>query len=332
MLTRELSVEEKDDFNKVVTHPLQSWEWGAFRQKTGVVVRRFGNFEKNKLVSGFQIFFHSIPKTPYTIGYLPKGPLPKPEDLLLLGDIAKNHNCIFIKLEPNIQVDTIKDFSPINFARPFKNLRPSAKSLFTRYTFVLDLTKSEDELMKLMKDKTRYNIRLAQKKGVVIKEDNSETAFNRYLELTQQTTLRQQFYAHNKEYHRMMWHSLHPDNQGMAHLFTATYQNTILTTWIVLLFNNILYYPYGASSLEFRDVMANNLMLWETALWGKKQNATSYDLWGSLGPNPNPKDPWYGFHRFKEGYNPELVEFVGSYDLVLNPSLYSVYNLADKAR
>ena len=78
--------------------------------------------------------------------------------------------------------------------------------------------------------------------------------------------------------------------------------------------------------------MASNLMMWEAIRFGKKNGAKMFDMWGALGPNPNPKDPWYGFHRFKEGYGAKLTESIGTYDLVINPYLYPLYNLADRLR
>ena len=73
--------------------------------------------------------------------------------------------------------------------------------------------------------------------------------------------------------------------------------------------------------------MASNLMMWEAIKWGKKHNAKHFDLWGCLGPDADKNHPWYGFHRFKEGFGGELVEFMGSYDLVINPILYNIYTV-----
>jgi lipid II:glycine glycyltransferase (peptidoglycan interpeptide bridge formation enzyme) len=115
-------------------------------------------------------------------------------------------------------------------------------------------------------------------------------------------------------------------------LFTATYENSIIAAWIIFTWKNTVYYPYGASSRLHRDVMAPNLLLWEIARWAKKQGFYYFDLWGAMGPDPDTKDPWYGFHRFKEGYNPALTESLGSYDLVIHPLRYTLYTLADSAR
>lgn len=326
MLIREVTPQEKEAFNAVVVHPLQSWEWGEFREKTKIKVARFGYFDKTALKSGFQITFHQIPKTNFTIGYLPKCIMPDKMMLEALTNIAKENNCIFFKLEPSVKIN------PDNKQSKFllDNGCFYGKPLFTKYTFELDLRPDETTLLANMKPKTRYNVRIAQKNEVKVFEDNSQEAFNKYLELTFTTTKRQRFYAHDENYHKLMWQTLLPS--GMAHLLKATYQNQILVTWIVFIFNNILYYPYGASSREFKDVMASNLMMWEAIRFGKLMNCHTFDLWGSLGPNPDPKDPWFGFHRFKEGYGANLVEFIGTFDYIINLPMYRFYSLADNLR
>lgn len=333
MEIRNISEKEKVEFNKVVSHPLQSYEWGEFRDKTGIKVIRRGFFNKGKLVKAFTLTIHKIPNTPFNIGYLPKGDLPDRELLNELHKIGKEENCIFIQLEPNVQKN-INQSSIINY----QSLKPAAHPLFTKYTFVLDLTKSEDELLKAMHPKARYNIKVAQKHGVEIFLHNSDKAFNAFLTLNNQTTARQRFYSHPNKYFRHMRNSLKmnslrrlPDRLT-AHLLTAEYKGKTLTAWILFAFQETLYYPYGASSNENREVMASNLMMWEAIRFGKKLGLKKTDLWGSLGPNPDPKDPWFGFHNFKQKFAPEHVEFIGSYDLVVNPLLYQVYKLADKLR
>ncbi len=321
MIVREVYLEEKEQFNQVVTHPLQSWQWGEFREKTGVKVLRISGFEQKNVISGFQLTIHPIPKTNYTIGYLPKCTKPDSQIFEALKKIGQDYNCIFIKMEPNLTSG--KQYFLENNCMP-------GRPLFTKYTFQIDLRKTEENLLEQMKQKTRYNLRLAQKNGVKVEEDNSLNAFQAYLELTFQTTKRQKFYAHNKEYHEKMWQTLFPS--GIAHLLKATYKNQILATWILFTFNNVLYYPYGASSREYREVMASNLLMWEAIRFGQQQHCHTFDMWGSLGPEPDTKDPWYGFHRFKEGYGANLVEFIGTYDFILNQPLYNLYNIADNLR
>lgn len=311
-------------WDSLINHPLQSWAWGEFRKSMGVKVVRIGVFENKKLVDGWQLTFHSVAHLPFTIGYFPKGPAPTKEMLETLARFGRQQKSISIQLEPDIT-----SAEPVALTS-FPGLKRAHHPLFTNYTFVLNLTKSENELLAAMHPKTRYNIRLAQRKGVVVKEDSSEAAFSAYLALSAETTQRQGFYAHNQTYHRHMWKTLH--EAGIAKLFTASFDGKIITAWIIFCWKNTVYYPYGASSRSHREVMAPNLMLWEIATWAKKQGYFYFDLWGAMGPNPDTNDPWYGFHRFKEGYAPELVEFIGSFDLIIHPSWYRLYTAADSLR
>ncbi len=301
-------------------HPLQSKKWGEFRKKTGI-----------KVVTGknFLLTIHPVPKTNFTIGYLPKGNNIDQELLNELEIIGKNENCIFIQIEPNIEKGEIE--------YNFNKLVPAAHPLFTKYNFILDISKSEEEILKNMSQKTRYNIRLAEKKGVTIYKDNSENAFKDYLRLTNETTKRQNFYSHTQEYHQLMWDTLKTSetinkDELSAHLFTARYNNETLAAWILFVLGDTLYYPYGSSSSKHREVMASNLLMWEAIKFGKSLGLKNFDMWGALGTNPNPKDPWFGFHRFKQGYNPRAVEYVGSFDLVINNKMYFIYKIADKIR
>jgi lipid II:glycine glycyltransferase (peptidoglycan interpeptide bridge formation enzyme) len=315
---------QKSDWNKIVAHPLQSWAWGEFRKKMGIQVVRIGTYTNGKLTDGWQLTFHQIPHTPLTVGYFPKGPQPTEMMIARLNEIGIQYHAIFIQLEPNIIVRNSK------FEIRNSNLKPSHHPLFTKYTFILDLTKSEDELLAAMHPKTRYNLRVAQKHGVVIREDNSPKAFYTFVQLSEETTIRQKFLAHNRNYQIKMWETMH--QAGIARLFTAVVGDEIVAAWILFFWNDTVYYPYGASGRNRREIMAPNLLLWEIVKNAKASGYKKFDLWGAIGPNPDPNDPWYGFHRFKQGYNPELVEFAGSFDLVINPVFYKLYCLADDVR
>ncbi len=370
MEIREIAEKEKIEFNRVVTHPLQSYEWGEFRQATGIKVIRRGFYKNNKLIKAFTLTIHKIPHTPSTIGYFPKGDLPDTDVIHELIKIGKTEKCIFIQLEPNIIKKNVSKTNIVNYENENLNfiencklkienltITPAAHPLFTKYTFVLDLTKTEEELLKNMHSKARYNIKVAKKHGVEVTENNSDKAFENYLKLMSETTARQKFYAHTENYHRVLWKTLkcHPEfisgssndkmlkqvqhdktgketNKLTTHLLTAKYQDKILTAWMLFVFKDSLYYPYGASSSENREVMSSSLMMWEAIRFGKKLGLKKFDMWGALGPDPDPKDPWFGFHNFKQKYSPDHVEFIGSYDLIINPALYQLYKLTDKLR
>ncbi len=330
MPIKPVSSSQKEDFDRLAAHPLQSWAWGEFRQKMGQKVARFGIFEGQKMVGSFQLFFHHLPHLSYTVGYFPKGPMPTPLIIKTLKKVGQENKAIFIKLEPNIQKSEIRSASRRTKSEIKKLGLIKGKPLFTRHTLIIDLQKSEEELMASFASKTRYNIRLAQKRGVKIVEDNSQKGFEQYWQLMEETTKRQKFYAHNKAYHQLMWQEM--SRAGIAHLLRAVYKKETLAAWILFAFNGVLYYPYGASTRRHQEVMASNLMMWEAIRLGKSLGCKKFDLWGTPGPDPKPDDPWFGFHRFKMGYRPEIVEFIGTYDLVLRPVFYQFYLWADKIR
>jgi len=335
MQYKTVTTDQKSVYNSIVNHPLQSYEWGEFREKEGIKVIRKGFFDKNKLLNGYQLTIHKVPHTSFTIGYLPKGDMPTKELIEELQIIGKQENCIFIQLEPNVvKSKETNSNSQIHILKSL-HLRHAAHPLFTRYTFVLDLTKTEEEILKTMHPKSRYNIKVAQRHNVTISEENSKNAFKEYWRLLEETTKRQKFYAHTKHYHELQWQTFSHTNDTdslTSHLFTASYDNKVLTALLFFIFHDTLYYPYGASSNEHRNVMHSNLAMWEGIRYGKKLGLKKFDMWGALGEEPDSNDPWFGFHDFKRKFGPEHIEFIGSYDLVINHSIYKAYKVADKLR
>lgn len=293
-------------FNKIATHPVQSWEWGEFRKKWGNEVIRF---------PFGQMTLHKLPFLPYKVGIFSKGPKPNTKMLTQIKEYAIKNKVIFVKIEPNV----LKNENDIKILKKFGAV--PGKKLFTPSTFWIDLTKSEEELLKSFHPKTRYNIKLAQKKGVTVKENSSNKAFEKYWELMKATTKRQKFYAHNKKYHKLMWQTL--SKSGIAKLLTASYKNEVIVAWILFIWKDFLYYPYGASSDKYKNVMAPNLMMWEAIRYGKSLGLKTFDLWG--------RETGKGFTKFKEGYNPKVVEFLGTWDLPISP-LYWLYVIAEKIR
>ncbi len=296
-----------NNLDKIATHPLQTSAWAEFRTKWGneVIETKYGI-----------LTLHKLPFTSYKIGMFIKGLPPTEEMLGDLKKIGKEKNLVFIKLEPNVQKEE----------KLVKLMKSSGatlgKTLFTPSTFWIDLSPTEEELMKSFSSKTRYNIRVAERNGVTVKEDNSDTAFDKYLELTRETIKRQGFYAHSEKYHRLMWKILR--KAGIARLLTATYKGEIITTWILFSWKNFLYYPYGASTKSHKNVMANNLMMWEAIKFGKKLGLSTFDLWG--------REEGKGFTKFKEGYNPKVIEFLGTWDLIINRPMYMLYKIGEWIR
>jgi lipid II:glycine glycyltransferase (peptidoglycan interpeptide bridge formation enzyme) len=228
------------------------------------------------------------------------------------------------KLVAHTEKHMMKKFPEGNF-----QLVKSKHPLFPEWTQAIDLSMTEEELLKNVKSKTRYNIRLAEKKGVVIKEQSDDEGFKVFKELYFATTKRQKYFGHDEHYHEVIWKHM---KNGVAHILIPYFENTPLAVYELFYFNNILYYPYGGSSDQYRNLMGANLLMWKAMLLGKQLGAVGYDMWGSLSPTYDPHDPWAGFTKFKEGYNAQFVQFIGSYDLVINPVLYKIYSVAYKLR
>jgi len=317
--------DDKKLWDLLATHPIQSWAWGEFRKQMNVVCERIIVLKNDAPESVFLVTFHKVPKTQASVAYCGKCPMPPAELLRFIDTIGKKHNAICVQFEPETLPSQNKIPPPAD-----NRFIPSHHPLFTPYTFLLDLSKTEKDLLANMHTKTRYNIRVAQKHGVKISHDNSPSAFERFLRLESETTQRQGFYAHNERYKRTMWETM--NHSDVAHIWEATYNKETLASWIIFEWKNHIYYPYGASSRSHREVMAPTLLMWEIALWAKKNGKTVFDLWGALGLEPDTHDSWYGFHRFKEGFNPVHAHTTDSYDYILSPMAYRLYTAADVLR
>lgn len=290
-------------------HPLQSLEWEEFKKGTGGETSR---------VDGLLVTWHKIPLTPWRVGYVGKSSLPSLATIKKLEKEARMRGVITVRMEPDATKQEAK-----RWLSAYQEILRPGRHYFTPTTFWLYLDKTEEEILAGMHPKGRYNIKLAQKHGVVVKEDGSNEALETFLDLMfAKTAKRHRFYARNLEYYRKLWAVLH--RGGIAHLFTANYGGEVLAAWIVFKYDGRLYYPYGASSDNNKQVMAPSLLLWETVRWGKSQGCLVYDLWGA--------EKGRGYDRFKEQFGPARIELVGTWDVVVNPWLYPIYRLAEEMR
>ena len=333
MITRILYDEEKIDYDRHVQHPVQTWAWGDFQITQGHKIYRLGVFDNDKMVSAYSVSFHQIPHTSYSIGTILRGPSINQDMITNIKKIAADENAVFIKFEPDVYQKTFdannhpsSEIEPINFP----DLVISPKVAFYPYSYVIDLTKSEDDLLSAMRPKTRYNIKIANRNNVEVHEDSTDAGFEVYLKLLFETTKRQGFYLHSEKYHHQLWDTLKPT--GMVHIMLSKFQNQTLSAYMLFVLKDKLFYPYGSSLAVHKEVMAQNLLMWETIKFGRSLSLKSFDMWGCLGPDARETDNGYGFHYFKQGYGGQLVQFVGTYDLVINRQLYQLYNLIDKYR
>lgn len=314
---------DQDQYDQKATHPLQAWVWGEARKKMGIEVVRIGEFDDETLQNVYQLTLHKIPYTSYKVGYLPKSNFPSKEVTEFLTEFGKKNNIIFIKLEPN---ETAEESSIQHLA---SNILKSPQPLFTEWTIIMDLKQTEEELLKKMKEKTRYNIRLAAKKGVIVKDESNEKGFEIFSKLYFDTCKRQGYFGHDLNYHKIIWENL---KNKLAYILTAYYNDIPLAAYELFYFNKTLYYAYGGSSIEYRNLMGANLLMWEAIKLGKKLGAEKFDMWGSLSPNYEGNDTYLGFTKFKEGYGGDYTQMIGTFDLVINDNAYRLYNVVNNLR
>ena len=227
--------------------------------------------------------------------------------------------------------------------KKFYNCKKSSNEVQPRDTLILDLTKSEEELLKDMKQKTRYNIRLAGKKELRITnyelrtddKENFKEKFENFWELVKETSRRDKFKSHNKDYYWKMLESLSKPEGDIrecrlqTRLYLAEYDNKIIAANIVLFFGDLAIYLHGASSSEYRNMMAPYLLQWRQILDAKKMGCEKYDFWGVSSDTECPRRglsvSWGGITKFKKGFGGFEKNYIGAYDLIFNSIEYTIY-------
>jgi len=308
---------------------LQSWQWGEIKEKSGNQILRIAGVDKQgKIVQVFLFTVHNLPLGKVLINYA-KGRF-VPEEVLQFLQKQYGKKAIFIKLEPEEWLETAGYYHlPLakkHWSKNGLNYYLSASPVFARHTFIVDLTQTPEKLLSLMRAKTRYNINLAKRKGVVIKDETvNPKAFENFFFLYEQTVNRQNYLGHCRKYHQLVWQIM--SKSGYARILTAYYQNEPLASYTLFFFKDTAYYLYGGSSSHHKEVMASNLLMWEAMLLAKKLGCQKFDLWGALAKNYSPKHSWAGFHRFKEGYGGIHYSYLPTIDVVFAPFSYFCFNL-----
>lgn len=305
---------------------LQSYEWGEFQKKMGRKVWRLQvSTNVGKILASA-----TIVKMPLSRGlsyfYCPRGPVLAPSintekvwRLILdkVSDWTFGERPIFFRVDPEI-LSNNKWFTPT--AVGFKKIPWEIQPQTTR---VLDLTLSEEQLLYQAKPKTRYNIHLAQKKGVSVVEYHDGSQVKVFWDLLNKTTARDRFSAHPYLYYFNLMEVL--GKAGQASLFIANYQRRPLAAAIVGNFAGRAIYLHGASSDRMRNVMAPYLVQWSAILSAKARGDKIYDFGGVAPARAAANHPWAGITRFKAGFGGREVSYLGAYDLVYSKSWYRLY-------
>jgi len=291
---------------------LQSWEWGAFQQQLGRQVERVYHVDANGVLLG-QAIKMDLPLGQF-YWYLPKGPLGTMSQARMESVLREElPDATFLRIEPRgvSRLLQVVDVQP-------------------RTTLQLDLTQSEETLLMGMKSKTRYNIRLSERKGVVCRQADLE-AFEDFIRLMDQTTQRDQFVAHPDVYYRTMLESL-SGQEARARLIMAYFEGRPIAGNIVLDFHGVRSYLHGATSNLHRNVMAQYALHWYVILEAKRAGMQAFDFWGVAPEDAGPEHPWAGISRYKQGFGGRVLEMPGTFDLPMRHLWYSMYRMGKKVR
>jgi peptidoglycan pentaglycine glycine transferase (the first glycine) len=300
-------------------HLLQTTAWGDLKSTFGWSVERVVASD-----AGAQILLRRIVPG-MNFAYLAKGPVGEVWDALWpeIDAICQRRRVIFIKVEPDQWV------GPEGLDLPPRGFKPSVHSIQPPRTLLVDLSGDEEAILDRMKQKTRYNIKLAQKKGVTVRRTADLDVFHR---LMQVTSRRDRFGVHSLAYYRRAYELFHARNS--CDLLLAEFQQEPLAALMVFAQGARAWYLYGASSNEHRDRMPTYLLQWEAMRWARERGCTQYDLWGVPDADENTleteftdrSDGLWGVYRNKRGFGGKLCRAAGPWDRVYSPIAYRLYS------
>jgi len=314
-------------------HILQTRSWGALKSQFGWADERVGLIQDGALVAGAQLLYRRLPTGMGRLAYVPKGPLmdwsdeEQTEDLLsILDHTARSQGAIALTVEPDLPDEP----TPSERLRSLGFQPSPLGSVQPRRTIVVDLSPEEEEILMAMKSKTRYNVRLAGRKGVTVRAGD-EADLPTFHALMAATSARGDFGIHTPAYYEAA-HRLFVD-QNRARLLLAEVEGKPVAAVIVFALPPRSWYFYGASSNAHREKMPTYLLQWEAMRWAKSLGCTSYDLYGVPDEDKETlereftqrNDGLWGVYRFKRGFGGRLARSVGAWDRVYAPLRYRLY-------
>lgn len=304
------------------------WHDVKYNWKHEVVVSRDAS---GQIRGGMSLLIRKFPIIGTSLMYAPRGPVCDLYDIEVMRDLksgadklAKKHRAHILKIDPDI-LDGDDKFSSVMDGLGFKQFKggDGFETIQARFNYRLYLDgRSEDELFANLTQKTRYNVRVAQKHGVEIRVVGKEY-LDDFIRIMQTTGERDGFSVRPKSYFERMLDAL----GEYCRLYMAFYEGQPVSGAVTTNYAGKTCYIYGASDNVHRNVMPNYLIQWEMIKWAVEADCTVYDFQGVSG-NIDETDPLYGLYRFKKGFNGTLDELCGEFDYYYKPF---AAKLADKA-
>jgi len=316
--------------NLPTSHVLQSWSWGEFKAAYGWTATRLLFTEGGQIRAAAQVLRRQLPRLPLAVMYVPKGPALDYADLSLLETVlarleavARRGRAIFVKIDPDVCLADDDESHPVVAALTQRGWRHSAEQIQFPNTVLVDLARDEDAILAAMKSKTRYNIRLAARRGVRVRLGSMDD-LPLFYRLYNETSQRDGFLIRPYAYYQDAWGRFL--KAGRAQLFLAEHEGETLAGLILFIFGKTAWYMYGASSGRQRKLMPNHLLQWEAMRWARAQGCTVYDMWGA--PDVlDESDPMWGVYRFKAGFGGQFTRRIGAYDYPTWRPLYWAYTV-----
>ncbi len=314
-------------------HVLQSWEWGEIKRQTGWQAQRLLFTRGGQPVAAAQILTRQLGRLPLGMQYVPKGPALDYCDRELVTQVlavlerqARQRRLILLKIDPDVRADSDE-------GRAFAGLLKrrgwiySADQVQFKNTALIDLTPAEETMQAAFKPKWRYNLRLAERKGVRVRIATPGD-LDTFYRLYQETAQRDGFIIRPYDYYRVAWETLlTAQGHTGGRLFLADVAGDTVAGLFLARFHQTVWFLYGASSSRHRETMPNHLLQWEAIRWAKQAGCTVYDMWGAPTELVE-SDALWGVWRFKEGFGAQFTPHVGAYDFAATQPVYWLYTVA----
>jgi len=316
---------------------LQSYEWGELKETFGWIPHRLLFEQGGEPVAAASVLERPFRAFRRSLFYCSRGPVLdySNRDLLVsvlegLRDYCRRQGGFLLKLDPAVELPGGQPVADTLTSLGFRRLVDEGGFGGTqpRCVMKLDLTPSPDELLAACKSKTRYNIRLASRKGVTVRDNCTPAEVDTFYDLLQVTTERDRFTVRPRAYFHRLWELLEP--AGFARLALAYYEDEPIAGALVTRFGDTCCYLYGASANRHRNRMPNHLVQWHLIQWARAQGCRVYDFRG-VSPHPEADDHLAGLNRFKAGFGARFVEYVGEFDLPLAQPHYFVWAVGKPA-
>ena len=326
-------------------HILQTSRWARLKSTFGwgslFVPFRAGPALKEPLLGGASVLLRRLPWGG-TLAYVPRGPVvdwDNPEYVsalfVVLRETCLKRRIGILKIEPELP-DTPEVAATLlsaGFQRGAQRVQPLS-------TIHIDLIGDDEAILARMKQKWRYNIRLAERKGVTVRAGQAADlpAIQALMDVTGG---RDGFGVHNLAYHTAATELFAPP--GEMTWLLAEHEGRMLAAIAVFALGKLAWYMWGASSDEDRNLMPNHAAQWAAMRWARTRGCTAYDLWGipdEVGANPDAyqePESWgqgglWGVYRFKQGFGGRVVRYTGAWDMPLSRTGYALYRLAVRWR